>query len=127
MAIRTELSLRLANSPGMLARLCDQLSSAHVNLLGLQLEGGGRVRLVVDNPLHAAASLREQQHQVEERDVLYVTLPNGPGGAAAATRLLAGAGVNVEYAYGAVVEGASMAAVVIGVDDAQRAAAVSGL
>lgn len=127
MAIRTELSLRLANSPGALARLCDHLSSAHINLLALHLEGSGRVRLVVDNPLHAAATLREQEHQVEERDVLYVTLPNGPGGAAAVARLLAGAGVNVDYAYGAAVEGSSMAAVVIGVSDAQRAAAASGL
>jgi hypothetical protein len=127
MAIRTELSLRLANSPGALARLCDHLSSAQINLLALHLEGSGRLRLLVDNPLHAAATLREQDHQIEERDVIYVTLPNGPGGATAVTRLLASAGVNVDYAYGATVEGASMAAVVIGVADALRAAAVAGL
>lgn len=127
MAIRTELSLRLANSPGALARLCDDLSGAHVNVLALHLEGSGRLRLVVDNPLHAAAALREQDYQVEQRDVLYVTLPNTPGGGAAVAKLLASAGVNVDYAYGAGVEGASMAAVVIGVADAARAAAASGL
>jgi hypothetical protein len=127
MAIRTELSLRLANSPGALARLCDHLSREHVNLLAMHLEGSGRLRLVVDNPLHAAGALREQQLQVEERDVLYLVLPNAPGATAGAIRLLSEAGVNVEYAYGSGVEGAPMAAVVVGVADAQRAAASSGL
>jgi hypothetical protein len=36
-------------------------------------------------------------------------------------------GVNVEYAYAAVVEGTTLAAVVFGVDDAARASSLSGL
>jgi hypothetical protein len=127
MAIRTELSLRLPNSPGALARLCEQLAGERLNLLALHLESSGRVRLVLDNPLHGSATLREHQHQVDERDVLYVTLPNSPGAAAQAARLLADAGVNVEYAYAAAGESSPMAALVLGVADAQRAAAVSGL
>jgi hypothetical protein len=127
MAIRTELSLRLPNSPGALARLCDLLANEHVNTLALHLESSGRLRLVVDNPLHAAAVLREQQQQVEERDVLYVTVPNTPGGAARAARLLHDGGVNIEYAYAVGVDGSPMAGIVFGVADAQRASAVSGL
>jgi hypothetical protein len=98
-----------------------------VNLLALHLEGSGRVRLVTDNPLHAAAALREQQHVVDERDVLYVVVPNTPGAIAQVAHLLAEAGVNVEYAYAAGVDGATMAALVIGVADAARAAAAAGL
>jgi hypothetical protein len=127
MAIRKELSLRLPNSPGALGRVCDVLSEARVNILALQLESSGRLRLVVDNPLHAAGTLRERQHQVEERDVLYVLLPNVPGALVGSARLLADAGVNVEYAYGGAVESTAMAAAVFGVADAQRAAAASGL
>jgi hypothetical protein len=126
MAIRTELSLRLGNTPGALAQVCTQLSREHVNVLALQLESSGRLRLVVDNPLHAAAVLREYQHQVDERDVLFVTLPNMPGGAATAVELLASAGVNIEYAYAGAVETAPMAAMVVGVADAQRASAAAG-
>ena len=42
-------------------------------------------------------------------------------------RLVADASFNVEYAYGSAPEGGAMAAVVLGVDDAQRAAAAAGV
>jgi hypothetical protein len=126
MAIRTELSLRLPNTPGALARLCDQLRREHVNLIALHLEQGGRLRLIVDNPLHAAATLREQHQQVDEQDVLYASLPNAPGSAFRALALLADAGVNVEYAYGAAADGAPTAVIIVGVVDAQRASALAG-
>ena len=126
MAIRTELSLRLPNSPGALGRVCEQLAETHVNLLALHLESSGRLRLLVDNPLHAGAALRERQHQVDERDVLYELIPNSPGALAGTARLLAEGGVNVEYAYAGAVEGTPMAAAVFGVGDAQRAAAAAG-
>jgi hypothetical protein len=127
MAIRTEISLRLGNSPGALARVCHQLSREHVNIIALHLESSGRLRLVADNPLHAAGLLRDHGEEIEQRDVLYVTLPNSPGAGSQAARLLGDAGVNIEYAYSAAVEGAPMAAVVFGVADAQRASAAAGM
>jgi hypothetical protein len=127
MAIRTELSLRLPNSPGALTRVCDALSEARVNILALHLESSGRLRLVVDNPLQARGILGERRHQLEEREILYTLLPNTPGALAAATRLLAEGDVNLEYAYVAAVEGAAMAAAVFGVANAARASAAAGL
>ena len=126
MAIRTELSFRLANSPGSLGAVCDTLAGAHVNLLALHLEGTGRLRLLVDNPLLAASTLREAQYDVEERDVLMVTMPNAPGALAGLAKLLSAAGVNIDYAYAAAIEGSPMALVVFGVPDAQRAATDAG-
>ena len=67
--IRTELYLRLANSPGALAGVCRLLSDERVNILAMSLESGGQLRLVVDNHVHGAAVLREHHHQVTERDV----------------------------------------------------------
>lgn len=127
MAIRAELSLRLPNSPGALRDFCDVLTAGHVNLLALHLDSSGRLRCVVDNPLLAASELRARQFQVDQRDVLYVTVPNSPGALAGAARLLADVGVNVEYAYAATVEGTTLAALVFGVADAQRASTLSGL
>ena len=126
MSIRTELSLRLANTPGALRELCDALGAAQVNLLALQLESSGRLRILVDNPLLGADALRARQHAVEQREVLCVSLPNTPGAMAGAARLLAEAGVNVEYAYAAAVEGGPLAVAVFGVADAQRASATAG-
>ena len=127
MAIRTELSLRIPNSPGAFARVCRLLDAERVNILAVTLEPAGVMRVIVDNPVHAGGMLREQQYRVEEREVLYISLPNGPGALAAVSRMLASAGINVEYTYGTVVEGHELAAVVVGVADAQRASAAAGL
>ena len=127
MAIRTELSLRVPNNPGALAKVCGVLDEARINILALDLASPGMMRLLVDNHVHAAALLREQHYQVDERDVIYTVTSNGPGALARIARLLAEAGVNVEYMYATAIEGSPMAAIVAGVPDAERAAAAAGL
>src|SRR5262249_54954673 len=107
--IRTELSLRLGNSPGALAGGCRLLSHERVNVLAMGLESGGMLRLVVDNHVHAAAVLREHHHQVAERDVIVTTVPNAPGALAPALQLVSDADINVEYAYGGASDGAPTA------------------
>lgn len=127
MAIRTELNLRLANSPGALAGVCRLLSDERVNILAMGLSASGDLRLVVDNHVHGGAVLREHHHQVTERDVIVMAVPNSPGSLAPALRLVADAGINVEYAYGGGSESSVSAAIVLGVADAQRAAAAAGV
>ena len=127
MAIRIELSLRLPNSPGALAGVCMLLSEERVNILAMGLESGGQLRMVVDNHIHGAAVLREHHHQVTERDVLVILVPNAPGSLAPALRLIGDAGVNVEYAYGGGSDMGPVASIVIGVENAQRAAAAAGV
>jgi hypothetical protein len=125
--IRTELNLRLPNSPGALAGVCRLLSDERVNIVALALETGGQLRIVVDNHVHAAGVLREHHHQVTERDVILINVPNIPGALAPALRLVSDAGVNIEYAYAGATEMASIAAVIVGVGDARRAAAAAGV
>ncbi len=125
--VRTELSLRLANSPGALSGVCLLLSTERVNILAMALEAGGQLRLVVDNHVHAGAVLREHHHQVMERDVIVTTIPNAPGALAPTLKLVSDADVNVEYAYGGGSEGGPTATIVLGVEDAQRAAAAAGV
>jgi hypothetical protein len=127
MAIRTELTLRLQNSPGMLARVCQVIANERINIVAMNLASPLVVRLVVDNPVHAAAILREHQYQVEERDVIYTATSNDPGALLRITRLIADAGINVEYLYATALEGQSMASVVVGVPDAERASSAAGL
>lgn len=125
--IRNELSLRLPNNPGALGGVCRLLSDQRVNILAMALESSGQLRLVVDNHVHGAATLREHHHQVTERDVIVTAVPNAPGGLAPALKLVADGKINVEYAYGGGTEGGPAALIVLGVDDAQRASAASGL
>ncbi len=125
MGIRTELSLRLPNSPGAAGSVFSLLASAHVNIAAISLDASGWLRLVVDNELKATELLRAQHRTIDEREVLFVPVSRGPGTAAPVFSALENAGININYAYG--VESPSGSVVVIGVDDAQRASAMTGL
>jgi hypothetical protein len=115
--IRTELTLRLPNNAGALAGVCRLLLDARVNVLAMSLDTAGQLRLLVDNHVHGAGVLRERRHTVSERDVLVVETASAP----AALQLIADAGINLNYCYGAA------PAVVLGVDDVLRASAASGI
>lgn len=127
MAIRPELTLRLPNSPGALAGVCRLLADEGVNIIAMTLEATGQLRLVLDNHVRGVGALRSQHHAVSERSVILTTVGNGPGALAPLLAIAADAGVNVDYAYGSTAEGKSGTAVVLGVEDAQRAATAAGL
>jgi hypothetical protein len=127
MAIRTELTLRLQNSPGTLARVCQIVADERIDILAMNLASPLVLRLVVDNPVHAAETLREHHYQVEEREVIFTTAANNPGSLQRLTHLIAESGINLEYLYATTQEGQSMACVVLGVPDARRASSAAGL
>ena len=125
--IRIEISLRLPNTPGALAGVTRLLSDEHINVLAMSLGTGGELRLLVDNHVHAAATLREHHHQVAERDVIVTAVPNTQGALAPTLRLVSDANVNIEYAYGGGGDSGPTALLVLGVENAQRAAAAAGV
>ena len=127
MAIRKELTIRLDNTPGALARLCQTLAGEKVNIIAMSLESSGLLHLVPDNPVHAVGLLRGRDYAVDERDVLYVHLPNGPGAIGATTRMLSAAGVNIDSACASAINEHEMTALIVAVDDAQRAATAAGM
>src|SRR5262245_56719496 len=117
MSIRTELTVRLPNSPGATAAVCRLLADEHVNILALGLDAMGQLRLVVDNHVHANGVLSQQHYRVTERPVIFINTSNAPGSFASVLRLMADAGVNIDYAYGGAAEGATTAGIVVGLDD----------
>jgi len=127
MPIRPELSLRLPNSPGALNDVCRLLSNERVSIIALSLEANGQLRVVVDNHVLTAGALRADHRQVSQRDVLVLSVGTSAGALAPVARLVADAGINIEYAYGGAADSSAGAVVVLGVDDAQRAAAASGV
>lgn len=127
MAIRPELTLRLPNSPGALAGVCRLLAQEGVSIIAMTLEASGLLRLVLDNHVRGAGALRAQHHTVSERPVIVATVAGRPGALAPLLAMAADAGVNVDYAYGSTADGKAGAAVVLGVEDAQRAAAATGM
>lgn len=125
--IKTELTLRLQNSPGALARVCDLLAGESINISAMMLDPAGAMRVIVDNPTHAAGLLRERHYDVTERPVLFVQLGHRAGTFASVARMLAASGINLDYAYATVPDNQQNAAIVVGVPDAMRAASAAGL
>ena len=127
MGLRTELVLRLPNSPGAAGSVCAHHAAERVNIAAQCLAPSGDLHLVVDNPVRATGVLKEQRHPVSAREVLFVPLPNTPGALERVLTLVADAGINLNYMYGSAADRAENTAVVLGVDDAPRAAAATGL
>jgi hypothetical protein len=125
MAVRPELRFRLPNSPGALARVTALLSAEQIRLLALSLESTGLVHLIVDNPSHAAAALSREHYSVEQHDVIYTLVAARSVGSILTAA--AASGINIDYAYTSSPDADGMLALVLGVENAQRAAAAAGL
>ena len=98
----TEFSVRLANRPGMLAKLAQTLADANVNIEALAAFGfdeEGIVRLIVDDADIARRALREAGLSATEREVLTTVLEDRPGSLAQMAQELADAGVNIDAVY----------------------------
>src|SRR5262245_58690109 len=121
MGIRAELILRLPNSPGAAAAVCQQLADEHVAILAMMLDSGGHLHLLTDNHIRAQGVLVERHHRVSMRNVLVVSAPVAPPDLTAILRALRDAGINVDYLYGTTGSN-GVGALVIGVDDAMHAA-----
>lgn len=100
--IRKQLSIFLANRPGTLAEVCEELEEKNINILAMTVSDTvdhAVVRLLVDKPGEAIHRLEEKGLLVVENDVLAVRLENKPGALAEIARNLADNDVNIEYAY----------------------------
>ena len=119
----TEFTVHVANRPGMLALIAEQLASAGINIEALAAYGigeTGEMRMMVDDALTTRAVLGRAGLNFEERDVLVTTISHRPGAMATMARRLADAGVNIEaiYLLHASAEGLEFA---VAVDEVERA------
>ena len=98
----TEFTVKLANAPGMLAALTENLDDAGVHIEAVAAFGVGArgvVHLVVSDADTTRAVLRDAGMAFEERPVLTTSLPARTGALAAMARRLADSGVNIEALY----------------------------
>jgi hypothetical protein len=127
MPVRSELQVRLANSPGVLAGLTRILGDGRVDIVAIGLDSHGQLRLIVNNHVRAAALLRERHYPVVEGEAIVASVADGPGGLASVLSMLGDAGVNVDYVYGSGPGRGGPSVVVIGTSDPLRDATAAGL
>jgi len=98
----TQLAVFLSNRPGALARVCDALAKAEINVHALATSDTvdhSVVRMVVSDPTRALMLLGEAGVLALENDVLMIESDNEPGMLARIAERLSTAEVNIEYAY----------------------------
>jgi hypothetical protein len=123
----TQLAVFLANRPGALARVCEALAKAEINIHALATSDTidhSVVRMVVSDPTKALMLLGEAGVLALESEVLMIETQNEPGVLAKIAERLAEARVNIEYAYLAGSPNAPQGLIILrpsDVDKAQRA------
>lgn len=102
MHIAAQLALFLENKPGTLARVCDELEKARINIFAISTSDTidhSVVRMVVSDTRKALLLFEEHGTLVIENEVLMIEGDNKPGSLAKLAHKLAAAKVNIEYAY----------------------------
>jgi hypothetical protein len=98
----TQLAVFLANRPGALARVCEALAKAEINIQALATSDTVDhtvVRMVVSDPTKALMLLGEAGVLALETEVLMIETASQPGVLAKIAERLAEVQVNIEYAY----------------------------
>ena len=123
----TQLAVFLSNRPGALARVCDALAKAEINIHALATSDTidhSVVRMVVSEPTKALMLFGESGVLALENDVIMIEGDNDPGILAKIAERLGKAEVNIEYAYLAASPKADRGLIILrpsDVDKAQRA------
>ena len=123
----TQLAVFLANRPGTLARVCEALANAQINIHALATSDTvdhSVVRMVVSDPTKALMLLGEAGVLALETEVLMIETASEPGVLTKIAERLAEAEINIEYAYLAGGRGAEKGLIVLRPSDVEKAQAV---
>lgn len=124
MQIAKQLALFLENRPGTLARVCDALSDAKINIFAISTSDTVDhivVRMVVSDPDRALQLFEEHGSLVVETDVVMIENTNRPGALALIAHKLAAAKINIEYAYCATAPDAKKGLLILRASDPRKA------
>ncbi|MDA8123984.1 MAG: ACT domain-containing protein [Deltaproteobacteria bacterium] len=122
--IACQLSIFAENKPGRLAAVTKILAQEQINIRATTIATSdtfGVINLIVDDPLRAEAALKKAGMTVKSNQVLAVVIPDQPGGLDKLTELLLAEQININNAYGFVLEGRQKAVFVVSVDQIEKA------
>ena len=124
MQITKQLAIFLDNRPGTLARVCDALAEAKINIYAISTSDTvdhSVIRMVVSDYRRAQKIFEEHGTLVVEDDVVMIEGDNKSGSLAKIAHKLSAAKVNIEYAYCATPPDAKKGLLVLRVNDAKKA------
>ena len=127
----TQLAVFLENRPGALARVCEALAKAGINIHALTVSDTvdhSVIRMIVSDPTKALMLLGERGVLAFENDVLCIDAVNERGVLGKIADALSRAEVNIEYAYFASGVASPKGMIVLRPSDVEKArSALAGL
>jgi hypothetical protein len=100
--VAQQLSIFVANKPGVLGKVCDLLKKERVNIYAIQSSDNrdhSIIRLVVDDHQRALLLLEDYGTLVQRSDVIMIAGPNRPGTIGEIAAKLGAGKVNIDYLY----------------------------
>ena len=97
-----QLSVFLENKSGRLTEVTEVLASAKINISAFSIADTaefGILRMIVNKPEDAEATLKARGISVHITDVIAVVVPHEPGGLHRALHILSAEGISIEYMY----------------------------
>jgi hypothetical protein len=117
--IAFQLSIFAENKSGKLARVTGVLAREKINIRATTIATAdtfGIINLIVDDPKRAEKALSDAGMTVHLREVLAVLIPDVPGGLDNLMQLLYQERININNAYGFILETSKRAVFVVDVD-----------
>jgi hypothetical protein len=114
-----QISVFVENKPGRIERVTEILAKAKVNIRAFTVMGTyeyGVMKFLVDKPETALEALKSQGISAQKREILAVLMDDRPGGLHRVARVFGRRKINVEDAYGFVIEDKKRAVLVVDVE-----------
>lgn len=119
-----QVSVFLGNHPGVVAELSTALAEAKISIRALTVLDTvdvGTLRLIVDDVKKAADALKNASAASVEVPVISIEVPNRLGAFGDIARIMANAGVNIEYVYASSLRGTERSLAIFRVSDLDTA------
>ncbi len=118
-----QLSIFAENKPGRLAKVTRILGKENVNIRAISISSSdafGVINMLVDDPERAQKVLSKEGLTVNLKEVVAVVIEDRPGGLDKLIQLLSNESINIENAYGFVLESWKRAVFVVDVDQREK-------
>jgi hypothetical protein len=121
--IAYQLSIFAEDKPGKIAHVTSVLAKEKISIRATTISTAdtfGVINLIVDDPQRAEAVLTQAGLTVHLRNVLAVLINDKPGGLDTLMQLLYQEGININNAYGFVLESSKKAVFIVDVDKTEK-------
>jgi len=122
--IAYQISVSANNRPGSMGRVTRILAKEKINMRAVTISStgdSGIINFLVDNPKLGLKVLKKEGLDASLKEVIAVLIDDRPGGLDSLIQLLAQKEINIENAYGFVLESWKQAVFVVDVDQIEKA------